>query len=261
MEFGGRMARVAGVIIGDEILTGKFADENGPHLIARCRELGADLVRLAVIGDGIEHIASEVARVSREVDLVITTGGVGPTNDDRTFEGIAQGLGRPLVRHPQLVALLEAYGLPATEASLRMATVPEGTELVASEGNAFPVVRCANVLVFPGVPALFRSKLEQVAHLLAGPQVHTARHTSALRETEIAAALGDIAASEPDVAIGSYPRYGERPRRVIVTLESRDPIALARASDAVGRALAELAERVKARSPIVDGVGEGEPSE
>jgi molybdenum cofactor synthesis domain-containing protein len=256
------MARVAGVIIGDEILTGKFADENGPHLIRRCRELGADLVRLAVIGDAIADIASEVARARESAEWVITTGGVGPTHDDRTFEGIAAALGRPLEQHPRLVALLDTYGLPRSEAALRMATVPRGAELLDAEGSAFPVVHCDGVLVFPGVPALFKSKLEQVAERLRGPTVFTARHTTQLRETVIAAALGRVADEEPSVSIGSYPRFGERPHRVIVTLESRDEVALERASDAVGAALAQLvALEAKGPSEIVDGVGEPSVSE
>lgn len=255
------MPKVAGVIIGDEILTGKFADENGPHLIARMRAIGADLVRLAIIGDGIDAIAAEVARSLDQADWVLTTGGVGPTHDDRTFEGIAGALGVPLERHAGLEALLDHYGLSRNGPALRMATVPRGAELIGGEAGAFPVVRCGRVLVFPGVPALFRSKLEQVVETLRGPEVHTARLVSSLRETDLAEGLGAVAAAEPDVAIGSYPRFGERPRRVVLTFESRDPVALARARDAV-QALLESRDGVfESPSPIVDGVGGRDPSE
>lgn len=255
------MPTVAAVIIGDEILTGKFADENGPHLIGRLRSLGADLVRLAVIGDGVADIGEEVARSLGRADWVITTGGVGPTHDDRTFEGIGAALGVPLEVHPGLAELLDRYGLPRSGPALRMATVPRGAELVGGDAGAFPVVRCDRVLIFPGVPALFRSKLEQVADLLRGEAVHTARLATSLRETEIAERLGAIAEAEPDVAIGSYPRFGERPRRVVLTLESRDRAALDRARGAVQAMLEALDGVFVAPSPIVDGVGAGEPSE
>ncbi len=223
------MPTVGVVIIGDEILSGKFADDNGPYLIERLRELGADLRRLVTVTDDPDDIAGEVRRCAESYDRVITTGGVGPTHDDRTFEGIARAFGVGVHPHPELVALLDGFGIERTPASMRMATVPAGSELIPTPGGSYPVLRVRDVYVFPGVPKLMKQKFEAVAEHFAGERVRTARLYTLQRETAIAAALGEVQHAEPSVAIGSYPRFGGCSYRVIVTLESRDDDALARA--------------------------------
>lgn len=234
------MPSVAVIVIGDEILSGKFADENGPFLIRRLREIGADLVRLVTITDGFDEIAEEVARCSALADRVITTGGVGPTHDDRTLEGVARAFGVSLERHPQLVQILESHGIPLNDAALRMATVPEGTELIETEGMRYPVLKVRNVYVFPGVPKLMQVKFEGIVDAFAGVPVHTARLFTDRSETAIAAALSACQDAHPTVSIGSYPRFGEGPWRVIVTLESRDEAALASAESVLRAAIPTL---------------------
>jgi molybdenum cofactor synthesis domain-containing protein len=232
------MPTAAVVIIGDEILTGKFPDENGPFLVTRLRSLGCDLRRLVVVSDVIGEIAGEVARCSAAHDHVLTTGGVGPTHDDRTLEAIGAAFGLGLEVRDELVALLDRYKLPRTETNLRMATVPIGAELVLPEHASFPVVRVRNVWVFPGVPRLMQAKFEDVAAAFVGDQVQSLRLYIDRPETEIAGPLSAVAARhEPVVAIGSYPRYDEDGYQVIVTLESRDPAALRAAADDVRAAI------------------------
>src|SRR5216117_967987 len=110
------------ILIGNEILSGKIADANAAYLCRELRQLGVDVRRLTVIPDRVDVIAQEVAASSRAHDLVFTSGGVGPTHDDVTIEGVARAMGVRVVRHPTLVALLERYyGGGVTEASLRMA--------------------------------------------------------------------------------------------------------------------------------------------
>ncbi|MFK7928175.1 MAG: competence/damage-inducible protein A [Myxococcota bacterium] len=214
------MPTAAAIIIGNEILSGKFADENGPFLIERLRALGVDLGRIVTIADDHDVIADEVRRASSSFDHVFTSGGVGPTHDDITLESVGAAFGEPMIAHPSLVKLLEAAGL-SDEHSMRMATVPQSTELLW-EGNAgFPVVLVHNVFVLPGVPKLFRLKFEAVADRFAGVQMLTRRIYTAQRETEIAAILSAAQDAFETVDIGSYPRFGTEPWRVIVTLESR----------------------------------------
>lgn len=227
------MPTAAVVIIGDEILTGKFADENGPYLISRFRSLGTDLKRVVTIGDDPDIIGAEVSACAAAHDHVITTGGVGPTHDDRTLEGVARGFGLPLEVRGELVALLEQYGLPLTETNLRMATLPQGAMVTVLPGSGFPLVQVRNVWVFPGVPRLMQAKFEQIAHRFAARQVRCVRLYVDEPETEIAARLMEAAARHPVVAIGSYPRFGEGNYQVIVTLESRDEAALEQATGAL----------------------------
>lgn len=223
------MPTAAVVVIGDEILSGKFADENGPYAIRRLREIGADLRRLVTIRDDVSVIGDEVAACARAHDLVLTSGGVGPTHDDLTFEGVAHGLGLALERRQELVALLERFGLPLTPASLRMATVPAGAELVADGPDDIPIVRAGNVYVLPGVPSLFRRGLERVLGRFRGEVIANRRVATRAGEVEIAPLLTEVQGRFPSVAIGSYPRRD----RVLVTFESRELVALDAAFAAV----------------------------
>lgn len=223
------MPTVAVVIIGDEILTGKFADENGPFLVRRLRELGADLRRIAVIGDAVADIADEVARCARAYDHVITTGGVGPTHDDRTFEGIAAAFDEPLELRAELAALLDRHGMERSPANLRMATVPRSAVLTVEPDASFPVTRVHNVWVLPGVPRLMQTKFQDVAHHFAGTQVLTAKLRCRQSESRIAETLAAAQVAFPQVSIGSYPRWGEAEFRVLICLDTRDAEALAHA--------------------------------
>jgi molybdenum cofactor synthesis domain-containing protein len=231
------MSTAAVVIIGNEILTGKFADENGPFLIARLRALGVDLRRMVVVPDVLDEIADEVRRCAARYDHVFTTGGVGPTHDDITFEGVALAFGVPLEESAEMVALMRAWGLPTDAANLRMAAVPAGTELIADPALSHPVVKVRNVWVFPGVPHLFRLKFEVVAARFADQAVLTDRVYVTESEARIAERLTSVAQAHPDVDIGSYPRYDSDRYKVIITLECRDSEALRRAGDAVRAAL------------------------
>ncbi len=225
------------IIIGNEILTGKFADENGPFLIGELRRLGVRLVRLVTIDDTLDAIAEEVRRCSDLADVVFTTGGVGPTHDDLTFEGVAQAFGVGLELNAELVAIMERFGLPLHDANLRMATVPSGTELVHDPAVGFPVVQIRNVYVLPGIPKLVRLKFAAIAPRLTGVVLHTDRVYVDEWESGIATALGEIVNAFPTVAIGSYPRSGEGPFRTLLTLESEDASAVEQAVSAMRAAL------------------------
>lgn len=223
------MPTAAIVIIGNEILTGKFADENGPFLLGRLRALGCEVRRLVTIDDVIDEIADEVARCAGRFDHVITTGGVGPTHDDLTFEGVAAAFGLPLEVREEIAQLLDTYGLPRTPANLRMATLPRGAELiVGGTGAPVPIVRIRNVYVLPGVPRLVRRKFEVIAGAFVGPARTTARVYVVDDEPAIADRLFVLAGHHPGVAIGSYPRFGEGPYAVLLTVEGLDSAAVAR---------------------------------
>lgn len=222
------MPSAAIIVIGNEILTGKFADDNAPWLVARLRALGCDLGRIVTIPDTLHAIANEVAACSPHFDWVFTSGGVGPTHDDLTFEGVAQAFGVATIRHPTLSKILEdKLGERCTPAAYKMAEVPAGVELWWDGDFAYPLVVMRNVCIFPGVPMLLKLKFDAVAHRFAGVPVSTDRVTTLRTEPEIADTLTAAAARWPSVAIGSYPRFDERPAIVIVTMESRDDAALA----------------------------------
>src|SRR5262245_20670134 len=114
------------IIIGNEILSGKVTDTNAPFLTRELRALGVDLKRILTIPDDLDEIAAAVREFRPRYDIVFTSGGVGPTHDDVTIEGIARGFGWRVVRHPIIEARLrEFYKEHVNDARLKMAEVPE----------------------------------------------------------------------------------------------------------------------------------------
>ncbi len=221
------MLTAAVIIIGNEILSGKYADENGPFFIRRFRELCVSLKRMVVISDEPSAIADEVLRCSEACDLVFTTGGVGPTHDDITMESIALGFGVKAVLHPELEAVIrDKVRGQVSKAMLRMALAPEGSELIWDGEVSFPLVKVRNVFILPGVPHIMRLKFEAVAHRFQGTPLSTASVQTSERESSIADRLVEALERFPGVEIGSYPRLEAQPRHVVVTIEGCDAEAV-----------------------------------
>ncbi len=218
------------VIIGDEILTGKFTEENAAFLITELRALGVELRRIAVIPDELDDIAATVADFSKRFDHVFTSGGVGPTHDDLTMAGIARGFGIGVARQPELEMRVRAYyGERLVEANLRLADAPEGAELVWGRDQLWPVIAYRNVYILPGVPTLFRRKFVDIRDRFRTEPVTVTRVYLDADEGSIANDLDAVVAAFPNVRIGSYPRFVEKDFRVMITLEGRvaDEVAAA----------------------------------
>jgi molybdenum cofactor synthesis domain-containing protein len=231
--------KAAILIIGNEILSGKVIDRNSLYLCRELRGLGVAVMRVVVVPDVPALIAEEI-RLCRGFDLVFTTGGVGPTHDDVTMEGIALGLGTPLIHHPVLTELLkELHGERINRAHLKLAEVPEGTELVYTDGVRFPVTRVGNIYVFPGVPELLKKKFEAIKDRFREAPFYLKRIFLKGREEEIACHLDATLRSFPDLLLGSYPEWANPDHDIFLTLESKDPQYL----DAALRRLLDLLPR------------------
>lgn len=235
----------AGVlIIGDEILTGKFADQNGPFLIGELRALGVELRRLEVLPDDLEEISSTVAAHAARFDHVFTSGGVGPTHDDVTIAAIARAFGVGIERHPELERRVRGYfGEAVGSANLRLAEVPVGAELLWGKDTTWPVVGFRNLVILPGVPELFRRKFADIRDRFRSTPVTAARLFVDAEEGSLAAELDAVVAAHPSVKIGSYPRFFERDFRVMLTLEGRERAAVQAALEALAQALGERVVR------------------
>ncbi|MBA3465423.1 MAG: competence/damage-inducible protein A [Deltaproteobacteria bacterium] len=228
-------------IIGDEILSGKFVEENAAFLIGELRALGVDLRRIVMIPDDLEDIAATVLDLSARFDYVFTSGGVGPTHDDVTIAAIAKAFAKPVVRHPELEQRVRAYwGAKLDEPNLRVADIPEGAELVYGKDQMWPVVCVANVFILPGVPPLFRRKFVDIRDRFRTEPVTIARVYVNADEGAIADDLDAVVAAHGGVKIGSYPRFSEKDFKVMVTLEGRD-------AGEVAAAFALLVERLSDR--------------
>lgn len=227
--------RTAGIIvIGNEILSGKVVDTNFSFLSRELRAIGVDVRRMAVIPDELPEIESTVRDFAAGFDLVFTSGGVGPTHDDVTVEGIARAFRRRVVREPVLEAKLrEFYKDKVNDARLKMSEVPEGAELIYGGTLAFPTLKMENVYVLPGIPEILQSKfLAMRDRFLSDPFYLRIVYT---REGEgtIAEYLNDTLRVFPDLLLGSYPKIGDPEYTVKLTLESKD-------RDYVERALGHL---------------------
>jgi molybdenum cofactor synthesis domain-containing protein len=232
-----RASTAAAIVIGNELLSGKVEEKNLLELSRMLRELGIRFVRAVVIADEIAVIRREVEELSRSVDVVFTSGGVGPTHDDVTIEAVAQAFGVDCVVDPVLERLLKkVYGESLTEAHLRMALVPRGSELVSKSDAHWPATLVRNVFVLPGVPEIFRMKLESVrAHLSGSPPFISQAAFVNLEEVELKARLDAVVTRHPDVEVGSYPKWRDPSYRTKITFDARNRAAVESAlSDFLG---------------------------
>jgi len=232
------MAKTAGIVlIGNEILSGKITDANAAYLCRELRALGVEVRRISVIPDEVEVISREVVECSSTYDFVFTSGGVGPTHDDVTVGGVARGLGVGVVRHPSLVDLLERYYKGNLSAArLKMAEVPEGAELLASDSLIFPAIVIRNVYILPGVPEIFRQKFEAIKERFRNEPYFLRSVFVRVGEGTLADFLNDLLRAYPRLMLGSYPEFSNPEYKVKVTLESKDKAYLDQAlADFVGR--------------------------
>jgi molybdenum cofactor synthesis domain-containing protein len=227
------MSSVAVLIVGDEILKGEIDDENGPYLLRELRRVGVPVERIVTVPDRSELIVEELARLRTLVDVVVVSGGLGPTHDDVTRTAVATALHRDLVVHPEAEARVRGfYAEKVTDAELAMACMPRGARLVDGLKTGTFGFEVDGVYALPGVPFLFRDIVDGLKASLAQTPLHRRVIETRRREGQIAPCLAAAQERSPDVAIGSYPIYEAQGRwRVRVVLRAADPARL----DAVAR--------------------------
>ncbi|RMG12342.1 MAG: competence/damage-inducible protein A [Planctomycetota bacterium] len=229
------MKTAAVLAIGNELLSGKTRDSNMHYLAGELRRLGVALRLSLFVRDEEEEIVEALHYARRKADLVLTTGGVGPTHDDVTLSAVARAFGRPLVREPRLVdAIREYYGERVNPEVLRMAEVPEGAELLQPAPFFVPVFRVENVYCFPGVPEACRLLFDAWKEVLRQSPFHSLRCELDVEEGDLAPLLQRLQAEFPALELGSYPRFGDQaPYRVLVTVEGKDRPLVDRAGAAL----------------------------
>jgi molybdenum cofactor synthesis domain-containing protein len=229
----------AALVIGDEILSGKVEEANVPVLARALRGIGVLLRRVVVVMDDVETIAHEVRELARTHDWLFTSGGVGPTHDDVTIEGVAKAYGVRVVSSPKMEAMLRShYEQRCTEGHLRMALVPEGASLEVTADVTWPTIRIENTWLLPGIPEVFRMKLPVALASVRGGRAFVSRAVYVkLDEGELKALLDRVVGAFPDVAIGSYPQWRNPGYRTKLTFDSRDETRVLAARDAFVAAL------------------------
>jgi molybdenum cofactor synthesis domain-containing protein len=218
------MSKTAGIIIiGNEVLSGKTQDINSHFFCTELRRLGVEVRKISTIQDEIELIGNEVASFSRDYNYVFTSGGVGPTHDDVTIEGVARGFGLKVVRHPDIERRMrQRLGNQVNEARLRMANVPDGAKLLATEALFAPIVNIHNVYIFPGIPSILQERFHAIKETFRDAPYYLKNVYVRYGEGVIAEMLNDLLAHFPELMLGSYPVLDVAEYKVKVTLESKD---------------------------------------
>lgn len=210
---------------------GHTQDTNSFFMCRRLRALGVRVARISVVPDEVEAIASEVAAFAARFTYVLTSGGIGPTHDDVTFEAVARAFGEKVAPHPELVALVHKF-FGKTEAQcpeMKLARVPESSRLnYGTDGRTggtfkYPLVSVRNVYIFPGIPALMERALDGLAHLFRSEQTrfHSRAIYVAADEILITPVLDQADATfQGRVSLGSYPDWASNYYRVKLTLDS-----------------------------------------
>jgi molybdenum cofactor synthesis domain-containing protein len=231
----------AALLVGNELLSGKIGDENLPVLARALRALGVSLERAVVVPDDADRIAREVRALSESHDWVFTSGGVGPTHDDVTIDGVARAFGDEVEVSPRLEQMLRGYyGDRVTPDHLLMARVPKTARLVATERVPWPTVVMRNVWVLPGVPWIFAMKLGALeSEIAAGVPFVSVAALTRLEEALLKPYIDRVVAERPGVDVGSYPRWNDGECKTKVTFDGRDRPEVCAARDAFAASLPE----------------------
>lgn len=237
-----RIWTAALVIIGDEILSGRTQDSNLAYLARWLNVQGIRLKEARVVADDPAAIGDAVNACLAACDYVFTTGGIGPTHDDITVDAVALALGVPVVNHPEAVETLKRYyGDRLTEARLRMARVPEGSDLIANPETGAPGIRHGRLFMLAGVPKITQGMLRGLDGKLAGGLPVKSRAVGAwVQESVVADLLAEVQDSHDDVQVGSYPFWRDGRSGANFVLRSVDEGQLDAAISALKQGLAAL---------------------
>ena len=220
------------ICVGNELLIGKIKDTNAHYLAKQATQLGANVKRVTVIQDTIEEIASCLCEaIERKPQFIVTTGGLGPTFDDKTLQGIAKALNRKLEVNPKALAMVKRkcieYAkkrqLPTeielTPPRVKMATLPEKTEPVNNPIGTAPGLRVdvqgTVLFALPGVPvemeAIFNETIAPLIKQAVGSGVFCERSIFAdnIMESRLVPLIDKVMSDNEGVYVKSHPMRTE----------------------------------------------------
>ena len=208
------------VSIGTELLLGEIVDTNAPYIARKAREIGLDVIFKTTVGDNEDRIAHVIDHALNRVDVVITTGGLGPTVDDVTREAIARATNRPLEFRQDLLDQIEErfkrFGARMSENNRRQAHIPLGARPIVNPVGTAPIFILETergvVMTLPGVPREMKYLLEHallpwLREYVGAPAVIKSRvlRTAGVGESQIDMRIGDLmTAANPTVALAAH---------------------------------------------------------
>jgi competence/damage-inducible protein CinA-like protein len=212
------------VSIGSELLLGQIVDTNAAFIARQLPGLGLDLFHKTTVGDNLGRVAAVLETALARAHVVITTGGLGPTEDDVTREAVSRATGRELVFRPELLADIEAFfrarGLPLSPSNRRQAYIPRGAIPVPNPVGTAPCFILEEddrtLIVLPGVP-------REMEHLLLGRVLPHLRaryglqaaivsrlvRVAGLGESRVGELLGDLMAKGANPTVGTMAHPGQ----------------------------------------------------
>jgi nicotinamide-nucleotide amidase len=208
------------ITIGTEILLGEIVDTNASLLARSLRDQGIDLYRKTTVGDNAERIAEVIRQSMARAEVLITSGGLGPTVDDPTREAVALALGVQVEYHPELWKQIQErfqrFGHQPTENNRRQAYLPQGATVIENPvgtAPAFLVETPANsIIALPGVPRELEYLLQHavIPYLKNKFDLHSViktclLHTAGVGESQIDDVIADLETlSNPTVGLAAH---------------------------------------------------------
>jgi nicotinamide-nucleotide amidase len=224
------------ITIGTELLLGEIVDTNARFLAICLRDAGVDLYRKTTVGDNVERIAQAIRESLERYDIVITTGGLGPTIDDPTREAVALAVGVNPEFHPelweQIKARFQRLGRLPTENNRRQAYIPEGARAIENPVGTAPIFileyQSHVIISLPGVPSEMEYLMEHTVipflrqhYDLHGIIKSRVLHTVGVGESQIDDLIADLEAlSNPTVGLAAHS--GQVDVRITVKADSED---------------------------------------
>jgi nicotinamide-nucleotide amidase len=242
--------------IGTELTRGEVLDSNAAWLSAELTAIGFEVVEHAVVDDHPGRIASAIERLCTSAQVVIATGGLGPTSDDITTQAVAQVLAVPLVRDAASLEHIrrrfERLKRPMADLNLKQADFPEGAEIVPNAMGTAPGfgIRLGGCIAFflPGVPHEMKEMFEshvvpRIRTLAANNRFQRRLHVVGLGESIVGEKLSGIERMFPGTTIGYRVRFPETEVKVLVE-ETSHSAARALCERAVNEVRARLIPHV-----------------
>lgn len=222
--------------VGTEILLGQIANTNAQWMSERLAGVGVDVLHHQVVGDNVDRIAEAFRLGLSRADVVIATGGLGPTQDDVTRDAFAAAIGAKLVRHPEIEGMLREkfarIGREMPESNLLQADVPEGARYIVPKRGSAPGLAAEvdgkRVYAVPGVPAEMREMMDGTIlpelAALAGAATLVSRVLccTGIAESRIAELLDDLFRGSENPTIAYLAGGGEVRVRLSAKAGSRE---------------------------------------
>ena len=209
------------ISIGDEIMYGHTIDSNSAYISQKLADLGIEVVYQTSVGDELSRIVEAIHQARQRVDLIITTGGLGPTHDDITMKGIVKAFKKNLVFHPEILEKIkqryEKRGIEMPQINQNQALIPQGAKYFDNAVGSAPGILIqedkTTFIALPGVPREMKYLTDEAVipylskQKIAGNIIHRKIRTTGIVESALYEKLEGVVKESKEVKIAFLPGY------------------------------------------------------